>query len=129
MIHRSYRGLLWTLALLGLLADLGTKYGMFRWLYSPALEGSYEVVPGAFRFIAQYTGQPPADSWRGPLQALNSPVLPRVNHGALFGLGNTHTALANGFFAVVSVGAAVAIAAWSFRRDTARDGVLCTALG
>src|SRR5205814_10527463 len=57
------------------------------------------------------------------------PVLPRVNHGALFGLGQDYQVYANTFFAVVSVAAAAAIAAWSLRRETARDRWLCTALG
>jgi lipoprotein signal peptidase len=130
MTQRHYRGLLWTLAVLGLLLDQGAKYGLFRWLYSPSLEGRYEVVPGAFRLIAQFTGErPAADGVRGRLQAFNGPVLPRVNHGALFGLGNEHTALANAFFALVSVTAAGAIAVWSFRRTAARDRWLCAALG
>jgi lipoprotein signal peptidase len=130
MTQRHYRGLLWTLAVLGLLLDQGTKYGLFRWLYSPSLEGRYEVVPGAFRLIAQFTGQPvTAGGLRGLLQSWNGPVLPRVNHGALFGLANDHTELANAFFAVVSVTAAGAIAVWSFRRTAARDRWLCAALG
>ncbi len=130
MIQRSFRGLLWGLALLGFLADQGTKYGMFRWLYSPSLEGRREVVPGAFRFIAQFTTTPVAkEGWRAPLQTFNGPFLPRVNHGALFGLGQDFEIPANGFFALVSVTAAIAIAAWSFRRTTAGDRWLCAALG
>jgi lipoprotein signal peptidase len=130
MTHRTYRGLLWTLAVLGLLLDQGTKYGMFRWLYTPGLEGRREVVPGAFRLIAQFTGEPPAaDGFRAPLQAWNGPVLPRVNHGALFGLGNEYQIYANGFFACVSLAAAAAIILWSSRRTAARDAWLCAALG
>lgn len=130
MTQRSFRGLLWGLAAIGFLADQGTKYGMFRYLYSPTLEGRREVVPGAFRFIAQFTAEhPAADGWRAPLQALNGPVLPRVNNGALFGLGQGYDVPANSFFALVSVVAAVAIAAWSFRRTTAGDRWLCAALG
>ncbi len=130
MTQRSFRGLLWTLAVLGFLADQGTKYGMFRWLHGPSFEGRYEVVPGVFRLIAQFIETPPAaDSWRGPLQAWNGPHLPRVNHGALFGLGNDYQIYANSFFALVSVAAALAIALWSTRPSTARDGWLCAALG
>jgi signal peptidase II len=130
MTQRSFRGLLWGLAIVGFLADQGTKYGMFRCLYSPSLEGRREVIPGAFRFIAQFTMQPTAtDGWRGPLQAFNGPFLPRVNNGALFGLGQGYEVHANGFFAVVSVVAAIAIAAWSFRRTTVGDRWLCAALG
>ena len=126
---RSFRGLLWTLALAGGLLDLGTKFYVFRWLYHPSGEGSREVVPGAFRLLAQFTDAPPADDWRGTLQAWNSPVRPRVNHGALFGLGTEFQVFANGFFAVVSVAAAGAIAYWSTRPATAKDVPLCAALG
>ena len=130
MIQRSFRGLLWSLALLGFLADQGTKYGMFRWLYSPSLEGRREVIPGAFRFIAQFTQERPAThGLRATLQRWNGPVLPRVNNGALFGLGQDFQFHANSFFAVVSVTAALAIAFWSFRAATARDRWLCVALG
>jgi lipoprotein signal peptidase len=130
MTQRNYRGLLWSLAVLGLLLDQGTKYGVFRWLYTPAHEGRVEVVPGAFRLIAQFTGEPPAaEGWRAPFQTWNGTVLPRVNHGALFGLGNDYQIYANSFFAVVSVTAALAIAAWSFRRTAAHDRWLCAALG
>jgi lipoprotein signal peptidase len=130
MTQRSYRGLLWGLAVAGLLLDQGTKYGVFRWLYTSAYEGRYEVVPGAFRLIAQFLDAPPASQgWRAPLQAWNGPLLPRVNQGALFGLGNDYSAYANGFFAVVSVTAALAIAVWSTRKSAAHDGWLCAALG
>jgi len=54
---------------------------------------------------------------------------PQVNQGALFGLGNDHETLANAFFAAISVAAAIAIIYWSTRRATARDWVLCAALG
>ncbi|HEY1381875.1 MAG TPA: signal peptidase II [Gemmataceae bacterium] len=129
MTQRSFRGLLWALAVVGLLADQGTKYGMFRWLYSPTLEGRREVVPGAFRFIVQFTPEPLSADWRRPFQEFNGPVLPRVNNGALFGLGQDFQVHANGFFAAVSVAAAVAIAYWSLRRGTAGDRWLCMALG
>jgi signal peptidase II len=130
MTQRNYRGLLWGLAVVGLLLDQGTKYGMFRWLYTPSLEGRCEVVPGAFRLIAQFTGEAPAAAgFRAPLQAWNGPVLPRVNHGALFGLGNDYQIYANGFFACVSLAAATAIILWSLRRNAAHDGWLCGALG
>jgi lipoprotein signal peptidase len=135
MTQRSYRGLLWSLAVLGLLLDQGSKYGVFRWLYTPHneggyYEGRYELVSGKFRLIAQFTGDPAAATgWRAPLQAWNGPILPRVNQGALFGLGTDFAAYANSFFAVVSVTAAAAIIVWSLRRTTVSDGWLCTALG
>ena len=55
--------------------------------------------------------------------------MPRVNHGALFGLGQGHKGLANGFFAAVSVAAAVAIIIWGTRRHTSRERGLMAALG
>jgi lipoprotein signal peptidase len=55
--------------------------------------------------------------------------MPRVNHGALFGLGQGQKGLANGFFATVSVLAAIAIVIWAVRRGTARERGLMAALG
>jgi lipoprotein signal peptidase len=128
-MNRSFRGLLWTLALVGGLLDLSSKYVVFRWLYQPSGEGSFEVVPGAFRLLAQFTDAPPSSDWRGTLQTWNGPLRPRVNHGALFGLGTEYQIYANSFFAVVSVAAACAIVYWSTRPATAHDGPLCAALG
>lgn len=125
MTQKSYRGLLWSLAGVGFIIDQATKYGMFRWLYHPSHEGRMEVLPGWFRFIAQYTDTPAANA----LQAWNSPVLPRVNHGALFGVGGDYQIYANSFFAIVSLLAAVAIIVWSFRKSTLQDGLLSAALG
>lgn len=132
--HRSYRWLLVTLAVVGLLADLGTKYGMFRWLYQAGgadmLRGESEVVPGWFKFTAEFDPNvPPCGCWFEPLQTWSAPVMPRVNHGALFGLGGQHKGGANQFFAGVSVVAAAAILVWASRRTTAADGWLCAALG
>ena len=55
--------------------------------------------------------------------------MPRVNHGALFGLGNQHKGGANQIFAAVSLVAAAGIVVWVSRRSTAVDGWLCAALG
>src|SRR5437762_3479036 len=121
MADRSYRGLLWGLALLGLVLDQVTKYGVFKWLYADAVQqhrgyGEYEVVPGAFKLLAQFTREPaPSDGVWALLQGWSSEVLPKVNHGALFGLGGDFVYLANGFFAVISILAAVAITYWSLR--------------
>jgi lipoprotein signal peptidase len=144
MSERSYRGLFWSLALLGLLLDQGSKYGVFRWLYDGSPEGHRSIIPGAFRLVAHYD------------EAGN----PQVNKGALFGLGGERETLAhrfftglgetlsnvvatlggtrpqldgsttaNGFFAVVSLLAALAIILWSTSRATVRDRFLCAALG
>ena len=55
--------------------------------------------------------------------------MPRVNHGALFGIGGSKKGTANGGFAVVSVLAAVAIVVWGTRAHTARERGLMVALG
>jgi len=55
--------------------------------------------------------------------------MPRVNHGALFGLMQEHKGGANQVFAGVSVLAAVGILIWVSRRNTSADGWLCAALG
>jgi signal peptidase II len=136
MTQRSFRGLLWALAVVGFLADQGSKYGMFRWLQTPAPEydGAHLVFGTpyrGFRFLAQFK-QPVerlSTDWRQPLQEFNGPVQPRVNHGALFGLGQEFQKYANGFFAAVSVTAAVAILGWSLRRNAAIDRWLAVALG
>jgi lipoprotein signal peptidase len=128
MAQRSYRGLLWGLALLGLALDQGTKYGVFRWLYEVAehrhaasgdYHGEYVVIPQVFSLLANFEKREETD------QVLT----PMVNHGALFGLGRDYVGLANAVFAIVSMAAAVAIAYWSTRRSTARDPALCIALG
>lgn len=144
MTERTYRGLFWSLALVGLLLDQGTKYGVFAWLANGGPEGSRQVIPGTFQLVAHYDQE----------------GRPHVNKGALFGLGQQQetrphrffswlgetlsglagglsgtrlhlsgAATANAFFAVISLVAAAAIIAWSFRPSTARDGVLCAALG
>jgi lipoprotein signal peptidase len=133
MAERSYRGLLWGLALAGTVADQWAKYGVFKWLYpqdSSAFQGEYDVVPGAFKLLAQFTGErETAGGLMAYLRSGSGDLLPKVNHGALFGLGGEYIKVANTVFAVVSVLAAAAIILWSFRRATARDLSLCTALG
>jgi lipoprotein signal peptidase len=140
MKERSYRALLWTLAVLGLLLDQGTKYGVFAWRYEQAiLPGDSEtppyvppftVIPGVFELLTQFTPKyESADDWLGWLRTRSSHHMPRVNHGALFGLGSGYALHANTIFAVVSLVAAIAIIVWSFRRTTARDLPLCAALG
>jgi lipoprotein signal peptidase len=130
MKERSYAGLFWLLALAGAALDLGSKYGVFHWLYNDGRGGYREVVPGAFRLLAQFGGE--RETGDGPLARLRSwggEALPQVNHGALFGLGGRHELTANTAFAVISVLAAAAIVGWSTRRSTRQDGFLCAALG
>jgi lipoprotein signal peptidase len=135
MADRSYRWLLITLAVVGLGADQVSKYGVFRWLYDGGnfhdnAGNSYSVVPGWFKLIAQFDPYTPPDNGAlGGLQTWSAPVMPRVNHGALFGLGQGKRATANWFFAGVSVAAALAIVIWGTRRGPAREKWLCAALG
>lgn len=137
MPQKSYRWLLVTLAVVGLAADQGSKYGMFRWLYRDSAatydggrRGECEVVEGWFKFTAEFDGSvPPCDCQFSALQTWSAPVMPRVNHGALFGMGGQHKGGANQVFAVISLLAAVGIIVWATWRSTAVDGWLCAALG
>ncbi len=142
MAERSFRGLLWGLALFGAALDQSTKYGVFQWLHdSPGesrvvtaqgtvTQGERVIIPGAFKFLAQFT--PEKEQGTGVLATLRTLSLnasPKVNQGALFGLGGEYAELANALFAGVSIVAAIAIFYWSTRRTTARDWALCAALG
>jgi lipoprotein signal peptidase len=127
MPERSYRFLLWTLALTGLLLDQASKYGVFSWLLS--VDGHAHTVfkddqGKGFHIVAQY--QRDRD---GELVKVNGRVVPLVNHGALFGFLRDHTTAANTGFAVISLLAAAAIVFWSTQKATARDRWLCAALG
>jgi signal peptidase II len=129
MTNRSYRWLLFTIAVFGFAADQASKYGMFNWLYTKdQLIGQRDVIPGAFKFLVQYDPDTPPNcdcmfvKWNGP-------VPPRVNRGALFSLGGEHGATANQFFAAVSVLAAIGITIWGTRKTTGRDRWLCISLG
>ena len=67
--ERSYAGLLWGLAAVGVILDQATKYGVFRWLYNDyRRQGEFEIVPGAFKLLAQFTGKQEAGT--GPLATL-----------------------------------------------------------
>jgi len=138
--ERSFRGLLWGLALFGAVLDQSTKYGVFKWLHdSPGESGSVTahgghgervIIPGAFKFLAQFA--PDKEQGSGVLASLRTLFLnasPKVNQGALFGLGGEYAELANALFAGVSIVAAIAIIYWSTRQTTARDWALCAALG
>jgi signal peptidase II len=137
MAPRTYRWLLVGLAVFGLSMDQVSKYGVFHWLYKdgqfqdPSRTGNEsEVVPGWFKLIAQFDpNAPPCDCWYAGLQTWSAPLMPRVNHGALFGIGQNQKGLANGVFAGVSVVAAIAIVVWGSRRATAREKGLMAALG
>ncbi|MDB5311988.1 MAG: lspA [Gemmataceae bacterium] len=135
MADRSYRWLLITLAVVGLGIDQTSKYGVFRWLYngggfSEASGNSCDVVPGWFQLIAQFDPTvPTCDCGFKALQTWSAPVMPRVNHGALWGIGGSQKGTANWFFAGVSLVAAAAILVWGTRRGPARERWLSAALG
>lgn len=135
MPHRTYRWLLLTLAVAGLTADQVTKYRVFRWLYheGEVVRGqphSHDTIPGWFMLTAQFDPTVPlCDCGFDRLQTWSAPVMPRVNHGALFGMGGGHKEVANNVFAGVSVLAAVAILVWGMQRKTARELWLMAALG
>jgi lipoprotein signal peptidase len=145
---RSYRWLFLAFAVVGLALDLGTKYGMFRWLHNnnqaadrgafktyafgdTVVHGEFDLIPGWFKFTAEFDpATPPCDcDVRNPLQTWSAPVMPRVNHGALFGIGQQHKGLSNAVFACVCLFAATAIGVWVTRGSARRDVWLCVALG
>ncbi len=120
MPERSYRVLLWILALSGLILDQSSKYGVFAWLGGES--NSEHVVfrtdqGTGFQLVAQFESD--AAGVR----------VPHVNQGALFGFLRDHKTLANSGFAVISLLAAAAIVYWSTHKSTARDRWLCCALG
>ena len=130
MAERTYRWLLITLAVVGLSADQASKYGVFKWLYNDGQGGSVEVVPGWFKLIAQFDKDTPVcDCGFATLQTWSGPTMPRVNHGALFGLGGAKKGAANWFFAAISLAAASAILIWGTRKGPARERWLSGALG
>jgi signal peptidase II len=158
MVERSYRRLFWVLALVGLTADLASKYVMFAVLYPDAdrlaladhlpelrpdlspdqiddqraalLTCRYELIPGVFRLHTHFTGAvETATTGLARLRTLGGERLPGVNHGALFGLGGDFQHHANMTFAVISLLAAGTIIVWSTRPSLAHDWTLCTALG
>jgi lipoprotein signal peptidase len=138
MAERTYRWLLVSLAVIGLSADQVTKYQVFRWLYkdgqfadTSGTGNKFVVVPGWFKLISQFDPETPTSEnpLVAGLQTWSAPLMPRVNHGALFGIGGAHKGLANGIFAAVSVAAALAIVVWGTRPHTARERGLMAALG
>ena len=125
MPERSYRVLLWILALTGLVLDQSSKYGVFAWLAEKA-EHEYVVFrgdKGGFQFVAQFE----RDTLGQELRDAIGGRIPHVNQGALFGFLRDHKTLANAGFALISLLAAAAIVYWSTLRSTARDRWLCSA--
>ncbi len=140
MSDRSYRVLLWGLALLGLCADQATKYGVFAWLHGVESHtyAVFQTEPVARRFAVvpdddaverfQQRGFFLESAFEHNGDVSGRPV-PHVNQGALFGFLREHKTAANGTFALISLLAAAAIAVWSFQKGTAGDRWLCVSLG
>lgn len=138
MSERSFRVLLWSLALLGLTADQITKYSVFSWLHGvPSRAYALFQIAPEYRTLSMVPETTPRDTKLGfylevafehATDKQGRPV-PHVNQGALFGLGRDYRTLANGIFALISLFAAVAIVVWSTYRSTYTDPWLCTSLG
>lgn len=141
MPDRSYRLLLWSLALFGLLADQASKYGVFSWLQNvdthtyaifqtEPVSRTFSVVPFEADPMLRYQqrGFFLEVAFEPGLDANGKPV-PHVNHGALFGFLRNYKFAANSAFAVISMLAAGAIVLWSLQKATAADRWLCVALG
>ena len=130
--QRPYLWLVGVLAVVGLVADLASKYVVFTKLYpsEPTQEvTSAAIVPSYFELRTGYSdSRDPGDEPLSFLRTIAGERLPHVNRGALFGLGNSGNGL-NLWFAAVSVLAACFILAWASRPIIARDRFLCVALG
>jgi lipoprotein signal peptidase len=127
MPERSYRVLLWAVALTGLALDQASKYGVFAWKLEAA-DNTYAVFRTTEGTGFELVAQPEEDGSR-QLLLVNGRRVPHVNQGALFGFLRDHKALANAGFAVISLLAAAAIIYWSAQKNTAKDRWLCVALG
>jgi signal peptidase II len=127
MAERSYRVMLWVLAMSGLILDQSSKYAVFSWLGEKS-EHEYVVFRSekgtGFQLVAQFERDEDGKERREAGRRI-----PHVNQGALFGFLRDHKTLANGGFAVISLLAAAAIVYWSTHPHTARDRWLCAALG
>jgi signal peptidase II len=127
---RSYAWLFWGIALLGFSVDQWSKYEMFAHLSNSGEESSIEIeiIPGVFRYTADYEKPKVKETGEGVLARLRTvsgEYMPRVNTGALFGMGRN----GNTLFAIVSVIAALAILFWGTRPFTNHDRFLTLSLG
>jgi signal peptidase II len=120
--QRTYLWIFWTLALVGLVLDQATKYGVHAYLIGndyrhPALQHAWSMplIPGAFDLQIHY-------------ERSDEGLVPHVNRGAVNGWLNGW-GYGNEFFAAVSFLAAVAIVYWVFRPPVSGDWALCIALG
>lgn len=123
---RSFLGLFWLLAAVGLAVDQGSKYLVFAALYNDGMGGRVTLVPNLFSLSVAYTPyEETGDGLLARLRTISGRHLPVVNKGALFGLGQGN----NFLFAVISLAAAVAIVWWSTLGSAAADPWLSSALG
>lgn len=129
---KSYRTLFWTLAMVGLTLDLGSKYLVFGNLYNDGKGDEIEIIPGAFHVIAKFTHEVETGEGILPwLRTLGGKHVPHVNHGALFGIGGRDDSGSdhNPLFAIISVAAACGIGYCSVRSSVMQDRLLSVALG
>ncbi len=101
---RSYRTWFWTLALVGLALDLGSKYAIAAWLPE---NREHVLVPGWLSLTHQT----------------------HRNQGALFGIFSEKGMSANYAFAAISAVVAVVIIGYGMQRKTAGDRVMNLSLG
>ena len=130
--ERRFYWLFAILAVVGLVADLSSKYVVFAKLYPVDGERltQLDVIPGCFALRTFYNFESfPADDRLAPLRTLSGPRIPHVNKGALFGIGNEGESGMNSVFAVISVLAGGFIVLWARRPSVAQDRFLSIALG
>ncbi len=127
--NRSYLRWFFLLALLGLAADQASKYGIFAWLYSANPEHTFVVIPEVFNLVTSYTHVPwDTEQPLAFLRTVSSPMVPHVNHGALFGIGGD-SGFGNLLFTVVSAVASLVIVGVALRASVRQDRLLSLSLG
>jgi signal peptidase II len=144
MPERSYRVVLWSLALIGLAADQASKYGVFAWLRGVESHtfALFQTEPTSRLFgeVPFEETQALPGEMKGQHRGFFLEVafkedakgkeVPYVNQGALFGWKAGLTPeQSNWVFAVISLLAAGAILYWSMQKSTASDRWLCISLG
>ncbi len=131
--RKTYLFLFLSIAVIGLVLDIGTKYWVFASLYPDETfphGKSFPLIPGAFSLTAQFT--PKVDTttgFLGYLRTISGDRIPHVNHGALFGFGQTQGDRANLAFLLVILLAAIAIGYWVIKTAAKEDFFLCLSLG
>lgn len=131
---KTYRWVFWALAFVGLAVDQGSKYGVFAWLpYNDGKGDVATVIPDVFILDTSYTGErETGEGVFATLRTLSGDMLPKVNKGALWGIGRGSGQPGtdfNAIFGVVSLVAALALIVWVSLPWAARDRLLCVALG